>query len=80
MVKIPVAFVIAEKPKLALVREAPADGTFLISRYTQAKGSSGDDTTTLDLYSHVTDTMQSDAAVRLDAALRLVINPAASSI
>ncbi len=26
--------------------------------------------TTLDLYSHVTDTMQSDAAARLDAAFR----------
>jgi integrase len=30
-------------------------------------------TTTMDLYSHVTDTMQSDAAARLDAAFRLVI-------
>jgi integrase len=29
--------------------------------------------TTLDLYSHVTDTMQSDAAVRLDAAFRLAL-------
>jgi hypothetical protein len=28
-------------------------------------------TTTLDLYSHVTDTMQSDAAARLDAAFAL---------
>ena len=33
--------------------------------------------TTLDLYSHVTDTMQSDAAARLDAAFRLTINRAA---
>ena len=31
-------------------------------------------TTTLDLYSHVTETMQSDAAERLDAALRPAIN------
>ena len=30
-------------------------------------------TTTMDLYSHVTDTMQGDAAARLDAAFRLVI-------
>ena len=30
-------------------------------------------TTTMDLYSHVTDTMQSDAAARLDAAFKLVI-------
>jgi Phage integrase family len=30
-------------------------------------------TTTMDLYSHVTDTMQSDAAAKLDAAFRLVI-------
>jgi len=30
-------------------------------------------TTTMDLYSHVADTMQTDAAVRLDAAFRLVI-------
>ena len=31
-------------------------------------------TTTLDLYSHVTETMQSDAAERLDAAFRPAIN------
>jgi integrase len=31
-------------------------------------------TTTMDLYSHVTDTMQADAAARLDAAFRPVIN------
>jgi integrase len=31
-------------------------------------------TTTMDLYSHVTETMQSDAAARLDAAFRLVIS------
>jgi len=30
-------------------------------------------TTTMDLYSHVTDTMQADAAARLDAAFRLVV-------
>ena len=30
-------------------------------------------TTTMDLYSHVTDTMQSDAAARLDAAFKFVI-------
>ena len=30
-------------------------------------------TTTMDLYSHVTDTMQADAAARLDAAFRLAI-------
>jgi integrase len=30
-------------------------------------------TTTMDLYSHVTDTMQADAAVRLDAAFRPAI-------
>jgi integrase len=30
-------------------------------------------TTTMDLYSHVTDTMQADAAAKLDAAFRLVI-------
>jgi integrase len=30
-------------------------------------------TTTMDLYAHVTDTMQADAAARLDAAFRLVI-------
>ena len=30
-------------------------------------------TTTLDLYSHVTDTMQSDAAARLDAAFRVAL-------
>jgi hypothetical protein len=28
----------------------------------------------MDLYSHVTDTMQADAATRLDAAFRSVIN------
>src|SRR5512132_3770887 len=31
-------------------------------------------TTTMDLYSHVTDTMQADAAARLDAAFRSAIN------
>ncbi len=36
-------------------------------------------TTTLDLYSHVTDTMQSDAAARLDEAFRLVVNPITGS-
>ncbi|MFZ0150706.1 MAG: site-specific integrase, partial [Xanthobacteraceae bacterium] len=35
-------------------------------------------TTTLDLYSHVTETMQSDAAERLDAILRPAINRSAS--
>jgi integrase len=30
-------------------------------------------TTTLDLYSHVTDTMQIDAASRLDAVFRLAV-------
>jgi Phage integrase family len=36
-------------------------------------------TTTLDLYSHVTDTMQSDAAARLDAAFRIALKgPAAA--
>jgi integrase len=35
-------------------------------------------TTTLDLYSHVTDTMQSDAAVRLDAAFQSAITRLAS--
>jgi integrase len=30
-------------------------------------------TTTLDLYSHVTDTMQSEAAERLDATFRFAI-------
>jgi integrase len=30
-------------------------------------------TTTMDLYSHMTDTMQADAATRLDAAFRLVV-------
>jgi integrase len=30
-------------------------------------------TTTLDLYSHVTDTMQIDAASRLDAVFRLAL-------
>ena len=30
-------------------------------------------TTTMDLYSHVTDTMQSEATMRLDAAFRLVV-------
>jgi len=30
-------------------------------------------TTTMDLYSHVTDTMQGDAAVKLDAAFRPAI-------
>jgi integrase len=30
-------------------------------------------TTTLDLYSHVTDTMQNDAAEKLDSAFRSVI-------
>ena len=33
-------------------------------------------TTTLDLYSHVTDTMQSDAAAKLDTAFRSAINAA----
>lgn len=36
-------------------------------------------TTTLDLYSHVTDTMQSDAAARLDAAFRLAVKAPAES-
>ena len=31
-------------------------------------------TTTMDLYSHVTDTMQSDAAARLDAAFKTCDN------
>ncbi len=36
-------------------------------------------TTTLDLYSHVTDTMQTDAAIRLDAAFRVALKgPAAA--
>ncbi len=36
-------------------------------------------TTTLDLYSHVTDTMQSDAAAGLDAAFRSALKgPAAA--
>ena len=30
-------------------------------------------TTTLDLYSHVTDTIQTDAAAQLDAALRVAL-------
>jgi integrase len=33
----------------------------------------------LDIYSHVTETMQSDAAVRIDAAFRAAINPVAGS-
>jgi integrase len=36
-------------------------------------------TTTLDLYSHVTDTMQVDAATRLDAAFQTAITRAAST-
>jgi integrase len=36
-------------------------------------------TTTLDLYSHVTESMQGDAAVRLDAAFQDAINRAASN-
>ncbi len=36
-------------------------------------------TTTLDLYSHVTKTMQSDAAERLDALFQAVINRSASA-
>jgi integrase len=36
-------------------------------------------TTTLDLYSHVTDTMQVDAATRLDAAFQSAITRATSS-
>jgi integrase len=36
-------------------------------------------TTTLDLYSHVTDTMQNDAAARLDAAFQRAISRAAST-
>ncbi len=36
-------------------------------------------TTTLDLYSHVTDTMQVDAAERLDAAFRPAIRGLAGS-
>ena len=35
--------------------------------------------TTMDLYSRVTDTMQSDAAMRLDAAFRLAIKPVVGS-
>ena len=31
--------------------------------------------TTMDLYSHVTDTMQTDAAARLDAVFRPAIKP-----
>src|SRR5262249_1121637 len=34
-------------------------------------------TTTMDLYSHVSDTMQEDAAAKLDAAFRSAINAAA---
>ena len=34
-------------------------------------------TTTLDLYSHVTETMQGDAAAKLDTAFRSAINAAA---
>jgi len=33
--------------------------------------------TTLDLYSHVSETMQEDAAVKLDTAFRSAINAAA---
>jgi len=36
-------------------------------------------TTTLDLYSHVTDTMQNDAAARLDAAFQSAISRLAST-
>jgi integrase len=36
-------------------------------------------TTTLDLYSHVTDTMQGEAAARLDAAFQSVITRAGSA-
>lgn len=36
-------------------------------------------TTTLDLYSHVTDTMQTDAAMRLDAAFQTAITRAGSA-
>jgi integrase len=36
-------------------------------------------TTTMDLYSHVTETMQSDAAARLDAAFQIPIKPVAGS-
>ena len=36
-------------------------------------------TTTLDLYSHVTDTMQNDAAARLDAAFQSAISRLASA-
>jgi integrase len=36
-------------------------------------------TTTLDLYSHVTDTMQSEAAERLDATFRSAINRVADA-
>ncbi|MBV8421212.1 MAG: tyrosine-type recombinase/integrase [Hyphomicrobiales bacterium] len=36
-------------------------------------------TTTLDLYSHVTDTMQTDAATRLDAAFQTAITRAGSA-
>jgi integrase len=35
-------------------------------------------TTTLDLYSHVTETMQGDAAAKLDTAFRSAINAAAN--
>jgi hypothetical protein len=36
-------------------------------------------TTTLDLYSHVTETMQSDAAERLDALFQGAITPPAGA-
>jgi integrase len=36
-------------------------------------------TTTLDTYSHVTETIRNDAPARLDAAFRIAINPAAAS-
>ena len=35
-------------------------------------------TTTMDLYSHVTDTMQTDAAAKLDAAFQAAKRPAGS--
>jgi hypothetical protein len=60
------------KPKVRQKSSALADGVH--PKIAQERLDNPTITTTMDLYSHVTDTMQADAAARIDAAFRSAIN------